>query len=94
LQEGNEPGRATMTSERWVKVHTAENIFEMDTLKSVLEKEGIEFLAKEHKDTAYDGLFVLQKGYATFYVKEMDEAAARAAIKGVVNITHVVPPED
>jgi hypothetical protein len=83
-----------MAADRWVKVHTVDNIFEMDTLKSVLEKEGIDYLAKEHRDTAYDGLFVLQKGYATFYVKETDEIAAQAIIKGISNLAHVVPPED
>jgi hypothetical protein len=83
-----------MTSDRWVKLHTVANIFEMDTLKSILEKEGIEYLAKEHKDTAYDGLFVLQKGYATFYVKETDEPAAMAIVESVKNLPHVVCPED
>lgn len=66
----------------------------MDTLKAVLEKEGIDYLAKEHKDTAYDGLFVLQKGYATFYVKAADEAAAREIIKNIKTLPHVVHPED
>jgi hypothetical protein len=83
-----------MTSDRWTKVHTVESIFEMDTLKAVLEKEGIEYLVKEHKDTAYDGLFVLQKGYATFYVKTEDETAAKEIAKTVKVLPHVAHPED
>jgi hypothetical protein len=83
-----------MTSDRWAKVHTAENIFEMDTLKAALEKEGIDFMVKEHRDTAYDGLFMLQKGFATFYTREEDEPAARAIIKGITILPHVVLPED
>ena len=65
-----------MTSNRWKKAHTAESIFEMDLIKDALDKEGIEYVVKEHKDTAYDGLFVLQKGYATFFIKEDDQSAA------------------
>jgi hypothetical protein len=83
-----------MASDRWMKLHTVESIFEMDTLGAALEKEGIDYVVKEHKDTAYDGLFVLQKGYATFYAKEEDEPAARAIIKGINTLSHVVLQED
>jgi hypothetical protein len=83
-----------VASDRWIKLHTVESIFEMDTLRAALEKEGIDYVVKEHKDTAYDGLFVLQKGYATFYAKEADEPAARAIIKGISIFSHVVLQED
>jgi hypothetical protein len=83
-----------MVSDRWTKIHTVDNIFEMDSFKAALDKEGIEYIAKEHKDTAYDGLFVLQKGYATFYVREEDEPAVKGIIKGLTILTHVVLPED
>ena len=65
-----------MYSSKWVKIHTIESIFEMDTIKDALEKDGIEYSLKEHKDTAYDGLFVLQKGYAALFVKEKDRETA------------------
>lgn len=83
-----------MTSDRWIKLHTVESIFEMETLGSAFEREGIEYMAKEHKDTAYDGLFVLQKGYATFFVREKDEPAAREIVATVKSLPHVVPSED
>lgn len=83
-----------MSSDRWIKVHTAENIFEMDTVRDALEREGIEYVVKEHKDTAYDGLFVLQKGYATFFIEEENEAAAKAIIKRIKVIPYVAPSED
>jgi hypothetical protein len=31
-----------MASDKWVKVHTVESIFEMDVLKAALERESIE----------------------------------------------------
>lgn len=83
-----------MTSDRWIKAHTAENIFEMDTVRDALEREGIDYVVKEHKDTAYDGLFVLQKGYATFFVEEENEAAAKAIIKRIKGIPYVASSED
>jgi hypothetical protein len=83
-----------MASGKWMKLHSVESIFEMDTLRAAFEKEGIEYVVKEHKDTAYDGLFVLQKGYATFYTKEEDEPTARAIIKGISIFSHVVLQED
>ena len=42
----------------------------MDMIKDALEKDGFAYTIKEHKDTAYDGLFILQKGYATLFVEE------------------------
>lgn len=83
-----------MRSDRWIKVHTAENIFEMDTVRDALERDGIEYVVKEHKDTAYDGLFVLQKGYATFFIEEENEAAAKAVIQRIKGIPYVAHPED
>jgi len=83
-----------MTTDRWIKLHTVESIFEMETLKASLEREGIEYVAKEHKDTAYDGLFVLQKGYATFFVRAGDEESAKEVVASVKSLPHVVLSED
>ena len=83
-----------MSQNRWKKIHTVENIFEMDMIKDALDKESIDYLVKEHKDTAYDGLFILQKGYAAFLVKERDEAAARAVIAKVKALPYVVFSKD
>jgi hypothetical protein len=83
-----------MSQNRWKKLHTVENIFEMDMIKDALEKESIDYIVKEHKDTAYDGLFILQKGYATFQVKERDEAAARAVVAKVKALPYVVFSKD
>ena len=83
-----------MTRNRWTKVHTAESIFEMDIIKDALEKESIDYIVKEHKDTAYDGLFILQKGYATFLIKERDKAAAKEIIAKIESLPYVVFSKD
>ena len=62
----------------------------MDVLKAALERESIEYVMKEHKDTAYDGLFILQKGYASLFVREKDETRAAAVITGIKNMPYVV----
>jgi hypothetical protein len=83
-----------MNPNRWVNAHTVESIFESDVLKDALDREGIEYIAREHKDTAYDGIFILQKGYATFFVREKDEAAAQAVVRQVKNLPYVVFSKD
>jgi hypothetical protein len=79
-----------MASDKWVKAHTVESIFEMDVLKAALERESIEYVMKEHKDTAYDGLFILQKGYASLFVREKDETRVAAVITRIKNMPYVV----
>jgi hypothetical protein len=79
-----------MNPDKWVKAHTVESIFEADVLKGALDREGIEYILREHKDTAYDGIFILQKGYATFFVREKDEAAAQAVVRQIKNLPYVV----
>jgi len=83
-----------MSNEKWKKVHVIENIFEMDMIKDALDKEGIEYSIKEYKDTAYDGLFVLQKGYASLFVRENDEELAKSIVKHIRSIPYVVFSKD
>ena len=83
-----------MNLNRWVKTHTVESIFESDMLKGALDREGIEYIVREHKDTAYDGIFILQKGYATFFVRGKDEAAAQAVMRQIKNLPYVAFSED
>jgi hypothetical protein len=83
-----------MNPDTWVKAHTVESIFESDVLKDALDNEGIEYMIREHKDTAYDGIFILQKGFATFFVREKDEAAAQAVIRQIKNLPYVAFSKD
>jgi len=83
-----------MDPNRWVKIHTIESIFEMDMLKDALEREGIDYSVKEYKDTAYDGLFILQKGYAALFVKEKDKETALTIVKNVKSLPYVAFSKD
>jgi hypothetical protein len=60
----------------WKKLITVDNQFQADLLTDALGKAEIPFLVREYKDTAYDGLFVTQKGWGTIMVEEskLDEA--------------------
>jgi hypothetical protein len=64
----------------WKKLIILDNRFQADLLTDALEKEGIPFLLREYRDTAYDGLFVGQKGWGTLMVDESLLEAARAIV--------------
>jgi hypothetical protein len=71
-----------------------ESIFEEDMLKDALDKEGIEYSMKEYKDTAYDGLFILQKGYADLFVRAKDEVKVRTIVDRVRSLPYVAFSKD
>jgi hypothetical protein len=80
--------------DEWVRIHTIESVFEMDMIKDALEKEGVEYRIKEYKDTAYDGLFILQKGYASLYVREKDEEATKKTVARIKSLPYVAFSQD
>jgi hypothetical protein len=64
--------------DRWVKVGIVENRFEGDRVSQTLNDAGIPFLVKSFLDTAYNGLYVPQKGWGAVMVpKEFKEEAER-----------------
>lgn len=83
-----------MNRGKWVKIHTIENIFEMDMIKDAFDREDLEYTIKEYKDTAYDGLFVLQKGYAGLFVREKDEEAAKSIVQRIRSLPYVAFSKD
>jgi hypothetical protein len=61
----------------WVKAGTVENRFEGDRISQALEEAKIPFLIKSFHDTAYNGLYLPQKGWGAVLVpKEVRKAAA------------------
>jgi hypothetical protein len=80
--------------DEWVRIHTIESVFEMDMIKDALEKEEVEYRIKEYKDTAYDGLFILQKGYAGLYVRKRDEEAAKKTVARIKSLPYVAFSQD
>ena len=67
-------------TDQWVKVGTVENRFEGDRISQALKEAGIQFLIKSFMDTAYDGLYVLQKGWGVVMVSERDQEEAERLI--------------
>jgi deoxyribose-phosphate aldolase len=66
--------------------------FQADLWSRTLDEQGVPHLVRSFEDTAYDGLFVSQKGFGALYVeedwleraREMDaELAGRAAARGL-----------
>jgi len=71
------------TTEQWVKAGTVENRFEGDRISQVLQEAGIPFLIKSFLDTAYDGLYIPQKGWAIVMVSEKHKEEAERLISEV-----------
>jgi hypothetical protein len=78
----------------WIRVHTIESVFEMDMIRDALDKEGIEYRIKEYKDTAYDGLFILQKGYASLSVRSDDAETAKKIVRQIRSLPYVAFSKD
>jgi hypothetical protein len=55
-------------STQFVSVHTLSNRFEADVLLDALKREGIPTFLRSFEETAYDGLFVCQRGWGWIMV--------------------------
>ena len=70
----------------WVKAGIVENRFEGDRVSQALREAGIPFLIKSFLDTAYDGLYIPQKGWGAVLVpegiREVDEKLIAEVKKG------------
>jgi len=67
----------------WVKAGTIENRFEGDRISQALQEAGIPFLIKSFLDTAYDGLYIPQKGWGIVMVPEKNKETAERLITEV-----------
>ena len=54
----------------FIKIFVVENQFEADLVSQALQEEGIPIMLKKFSDTAYDGLYIPQKGWAAIMVPE------------------------
>lgn len=68
-----------------VKVFTLKNRFEADIIKGELEKERIPVLIRSFRDTAYDGIYIPQKGWGEVRVPEKDKKRAEEIIDALEN---------
>jgi hypothetical protein len=69
--------------DRWVKAGIVENRFEGDRVCQSLKEEEIPFLIKSFHDTAYDGLYIPQKGWGAVMVPERFRQEAERVISEV-----------
>ncbi len=60
--------RAAEAQEVFIKVGTIDNQFEADVVKSAFENENIPVMIRSFQDTAYDGIFIPQKGWGIVLV--------------------------
>ncbi len=55
---------------RWMKAGVVDNRFQGDRIANALKEADIPFLIKSFHDTAYDGLYIPQKGWGAVLVPE------------------------
>jgi hypothetical protein len=73
--------------EVFVKVATVDNKFEADVLTNTLKKECIPVMVRSFHDTAYDGIYIPQKGWGIILVPAEDKDKAEeiiASVKGSI----------
>jgi len=67
---------------RWGKAGIVENRFEGDRIRQALEEAQIPYMIKSYLDTAYDGLYIPQKGWGAVMVpEELREKAERIILE-------------
>jgi len=79
--------REREAQEVFVKVATVDNKFEADVLSNTLKKECIPVMVRSFHDTAYDGIYIPQKGWGIILVPAEDKDKAEeitASIKDTI----------
>jgi hypothetical protein len=78
--------RDNLSKTKFVSVRAAENALEADRLKVALEQAGIPVLLRSFYDTAYDGIFVAQKGWGHVLVPESQKEEAEKIVADLSSI--------
>lgn len=69
-----------------VQVHVVEDHFEAEILLGALRLEGIECVCRTHEEIAYNGLFVLQRGWGAILVSPDQAPRARDIIEEALRV--------
>jgi len=77
--------REREASEVFVKIATVDNKFEADVLTNTLKKECIPVMVRSFHDTAYDGIYIPQKGWGIILVPAENKDKAEEIIAAVRN---------
>jgi len=59
----NDPTRNNEGEVAYIKIAVLESPFEAQVVEGILREEEIPFLVRSYHDTAYDGIFQMQKGW-------------------------------
>ena len=73
-----------MSTTRLVPTYTLANRFEADLLMDALHREGVPAILRSFEETAYDGLFVPQRGWGQILVPEEYVPAAHEVIAPLI----------
>jgi hypothetical protein len=74
------------TMAHWVKAGVVENRFEGDRVSQALKEAEIPFMIKSYLDTAYDGIYIPQKGWGVVMVPERLREEAEKLVKEIKQI--------
>ena len=80
-KQQEEDERARMAKVEFVPIKVAESAFEADRFRSALEQEGFKVMVRTFEDTAYDGIYVAQKGWGYVEVPRDDRKRAERIVK-------------
>jgi hypothetical protein len=67
----------------WVRVAVIESKFEADLVEGVCAGRGLACRIREHRDGAYDGLYLLQQGWGSLWTEQGQAARAAAVVAEV-----------
>lgn len=67
-----------------ISVYVLKNQIEAQVIDSALKEASIKFIIRTFEDTAYNGIFVAQRGYGQVLVEKADQQRAEEIIKAVI----------
>ena len=70
-------------TKEFVKIATLESLVEAQVVESILTDQHIPYRIRSFHDTAYDGLFQLQKGWGDLYAPASYEAEIIEILTGI-----------
>ncbi|MGD1999425.1 MAG: hypothetical protein PVJ00_02580 [Desulfobacterales bacterium] len=82
---------AAYITNEFVKIATLESLVEAQVMESILTDQRIPHRIRSFHDTAYDGLFQLQKGWGDLYAPVSYESEIIDILTGIR--TQSTPPE-
>jgi hypothetical protein len=86
-------GRDGGAGEGTCVVHVPESRFEADILCDALQREGIVAACRRHEETAYDGIFVPQRGWGAILVPLLQRERAEEIVREVLETYGKGPPD-